>query len=668
MCGIAGFLFHIGPVAEPLEAIASRMAQSLQHRGPDGCGVWVDRHAAAALAHRRLAILDLSPAGKQPMLSRSGRYCIAFNGEVYNFRELRQELESSGATFRGHSDTEVLVEAIDAWGLRAALARAVGMFAFAVWDRVNRELYIARDRVGEKPLYWAAVGSNFAFASELKALKVFPGFAPGIDRGSAALLLRHNYVPAPRTIYEGVFKLPPGCFMRVIRQPSGELCIDSPVEYWSVERVFREARHARFSGTFEEAAAELDRLLRRTLSAQMISDVPLGAFLSGGIDSSTVVAIMQSLSARPVKTFTIGFHEAGFDEAAAAREVAKHLGTDHVELYVTPREAIDVIPRLPEVYDEPFADSSQIPTFLVCSLARRDVTVALSGDGGDELFCGYNRYIWARDTWRWLGLCPPPLRRALSSAVRSASPGAWDRLLRPISCALPRALRYARPGDRLHKFAELLEVDGSRELYQRFQSHWMEPSSVVVGSEEPGTRLTQAHSPRDLEQFTEQMSILDFQTYLPDDILVKVDRAAMAVSLEGRMPLLDHRIIEFAAALPIEFKLRGRKGKLVLRKVLDSYVPRALIDRPKTGFGLPIDSWLRGPLREWAEELLSPAKLSRYGLLRPEPVRALWDDHMRGTRSWHYHLWDVLMLQAWLEENERSVSHQRLASISAIAV
>jgi len=583
------------------------------------------------------------------MVSASGRYVIAFNGEIYNHLELRQDLQGT-AEWRGRSDTEALLAGFDAWGLEATLRNIVGMFAIALWDRLKRVLYLARDRMGEKPLYYGWQSGMFVFGSELKALTAYPSFDAEINRDALTLFLRHNAIPAPYSIYRGTHKLPPGTFLQV---QAGQMDA-RPVTYWAARSAAEAGQRNLFRGSDAEAAVELERMLGQAVGGQMVADVPLGAFLSGGIDSSTVVALMQAQSARPVKTFTIGFNEAGYDEAPHASAVARHLGTEHTELYVTPQDAMAVIPSLPDIYDEPFADSSQVPTYLVSRLARGHVTVSLSGDGGDELFGGYNRYFWARDIWRKLGWVPRPLRAALAGALTTLPPAAWDTVMQKLGRWLPASLRYANPGDKLHKAAEILAVRSAEEIYLGLVSHWRQPARLVANSQEPMTLLTDPAHRAELPDFEHRMMLLDTVTYLPDDILTKVDRAAMAVSLESRVPLLDHRVVEFAWTLPLTMKIRNGQGKWLLRQVLYRHVPQALMERPKMGFGVPIGHWLRGPLRGWAEDLLSESRLQREGFFRPAPVRQKWKEHLSGKRNWQYHLWDVLMFQAWLERQARA--------------
>ena len=622
-----------------------RMGEAIAHRGPDDSGVWLDAYAGIGLSHRRLSVLDLSPAGHQPMVSGSGRYVIAFNGEIYNHLDLRRQL--GDRAWRGHSDTETLLAGFEFWGIEKTLQRAVGMFAIALWDRVDRSLILARDRMGEKPLYYGWQGTTFLFGSELKALKAHPAFQGEIDRDALALMLRHNYIPAPYSIYKGIRKLLPGTYLKLLMgKREGE-----PVHYWSVRGMAERGQAQPFAGSEAEAVMALEAHLLESIGLQMIADVPLGAFLSGGVDSSTVVALMQAKSSRPVKTFTIGFHEEGYDEAQHAKLVARHLGTEHTELYVMPKEAMNVIPRLPALYDEPFSDSSQIPTLLVSEMARRHVTVSLSGDGGDELFGGYNRYFWATNIWRRVGWAPQPMRAALAGALTALPPSAWNGVFRGLSRFLPVGWRYANPGDKLHKLAEILAVRTPEEIYLDLVSHWKQPAEVVRGTHEPPTVLTDSAQWAGLPDFEQRMMYLDQMTYLPDDILTKVDRAAMGVSLETRVPFLDHRVVEFAWSLPLSMKIRHGQGKWLLRQVLNRHVPKELIDRPKMGFGVPIDVWLRGPLKGWAEELLDESRLQREGYFDPRPIRRKWTEHLTGGRNWSYYLWDVLMFQAWLEAN-----------------
>jgi asparagine synthase (glutamine-hydrolysing) len=631
------------------------MASALAHRGPDDQGVWSDPECGVALAHRRLSIIDLSPHGHQPMVSGSGRYVITYNGEIYNFQALRREIEGrtgGAAGWRGHSDTEVMLAAFDMWGFAEALPRFDGMFAFALWDRQERVLHLARDRMGEKPLYYGWTGRTFLFGSELKALRAHPSFGAPVDRDAVALLLRHSCIPAPYTVYEGIRKLPPGTRATLTMKQAATGESPAMAQYWSMQEVAARAVARPLEAADAVATERLDALLRQAVAQQMVADVPLGAFLSGGVDSSTVVALMQAQSVRPVKTFTIGFAESGYDEAGHARAVARHLGTEHTELYVTPEEAMQVIPRLPEIYDEPFADSSQIPTYLVAQLARRNVTVSLSGDGGDELFGGYTRYVLGSRIWRAVKPLPKAVRSGLGRAILALSPGHWNALLRRLAPVLPESLHFSELGEKARKLAGVLHMDSPDLMYRSLVSHWHDPAAVVIGASEPVTRLTGGDCPEALSDLNERMMWLDAVTYLPDDILVKVDRAAMGVSLETRIPLLDHRVVEYAWSLPLPMRIRGSHGKWILRQVLDRYVPRHLIERPKMGFGVPIDSWIRGPLREWAEALLDQRRLEHEGYFNVRRVRQKWAEHLAGSGNWQYLLWDVLMFQAWLERQK----------------
>jgi asparagine synthase (glutamine-hydrolysing) len=649
MCGFAGFLGFGALGTANVLATAQKMGNAIRHRGPDDSGVWHEEDGQMALVHRRLSILDLSPAGHQPMPSPSGRYVLAFNGEIYNHLNLRAELEKIGAApaWRGYSDTETLLAGFDAWGVKTTVEKAVGMFAFALWDGQKRELTLGRDRLGEKPLYygWQGVGADavFLFGSELKALRAHPAFAAPVSRDALCLYMRHNNVPAPYTIYGDIWKLKPGCLLTVSeRSMEPEI---SP--YWSVAEVAMQGVQTPFSGSANEAVDALESLLKDAVRQQMVADVPLGAFLSGGVDSSTVVALMQAQATRPVRTFSIGFQEPAYDEAIYAKDVALHLGTDHTELYVTPEQAMDVIPHLAKLYDEPFADSSQIPTFLVSKMAREHVTVSLSGDGGDELFAGYNRYQVTASAWMRIKAVPRPLRQLGARALTCMSPDTWNRM----AAATPLTNHWLHLGDKIHKGAAVLASESASDVYRGLVSQWQNPADVVLSGRENATLLTGDMPTLNSLNDVERMMALDLMTYLPDDILTKVDRAAMGVSLETRVPFLDHRVVEFAWSLPLAFKLRQGVTKWPLRQVLYRHVPRALIERPKMGFGVPIDRWLRGPLRDWAESLLSEPRLRAEGFFRPEPIRIKWAEHLSGQRNWQHQLWSVLMFQSWLEHN-----------------
>jgi len=640
MCGIAGMVdWRAATPADALRSIAEAMIETVRHRGPDAGEVWVEAEGGVALGQRRLAIIDLSPGGAQPMHSADRRFVITFNGEIYNYRDIRGELQAAGHSMRSDSDTEVLLEACALWGVEAAIERAIGMFAFALWDRRTRSLILARDRLGIKPLYYAATPERVLFASQLKAFRPTPHWKPTIDADAVVGYLRHAYIAQPRTIYREAEKLAPAHIL-TLREGS----MPPPKCFWDLRGIaIAGQRRNDPAPDAQEATDRLDGLLRDSVKLRMIADVPLGAFLSGGIDSSTVVALMQAQSTRPVKTFSIGFHEGGYDEAHCAKQVAAHLGTDHTEFYVEPRHALDVIPHLADWFDEPFADPSQIPTYLVSELTRKHVTVALSGDGGDELFAGYNRYVWAERLARAVNLVPRPLRGASATALRALAPQTWNRLF----AFVPPSWRPALPGDKLHKITTLLDNPQPDAIYRRLVSQWERPDEIAAAGQEPRGPLWDPSIAQDFPDLVPRMQFLDMITYLPDDILTKVDRATMAVGLEGRVPLLDHRVVAYSWGLPLEFKLRGGRSKWLLRQVLDRYVPRPLIDRPKMGFGVPIDAWLRGPLREWAESLLTPARLASDGFVRVEPVRRAWQEHLDGSRNWQYPLWTVLMLQAW---------------------
>lgn len=647
MCGLTGFLRFEDVSSEQCEsAILLDMANAIRHRGPDSDGFWRDSASGINLGHRRLAIVDLSPAGTQPMVSVSGRYVLAFNGEIYNHVRLRDALQREGKLtleWRGHSDTETLLAGIEAWGLETTLQRSIGMFAIALWDRSTRELTLVRDRLGEKPMYygWQGTGRNavFLFGSELSALRRHPAFGADISRDALALFMRHNCIGGQHTIYSGIQKLLPGHVLKIsLKSPEPVIA-----PWWSAVSVATSGRTSSpFAGTSDEAVDALEGLLSDAVAQQMVADVPLGAFLSGGVDSSTIVALMQAQSKRSVRTFSIGFHEADYNEAAYAKDVAQHLGTDHTELYVTPEQALAVIPKLPSLYSEPFADSSQIPTYLVSQLARQHVTVSLSGDAGDELFCGYTRYQMTAGLWGKISRLPPSWRKFLAGIITSVPVTSWDKL--------SNVIHLSRVGEKLHKGAAMLGSKSVAELHLGLASHWRNPTEVVLHSTEPATFLAGAVPDLPALGNVERMMVLDILSYLPDDILAKVDRAAMAVSLETRVPFLDHRIVEFSWSLPLSYKLRNGITKWPVRQILHKYVPKKLIERPKMGFGVPIDAWLRGSLRDWAEALLDEGRLRREGYFNPAPIRLKWAEHLSGERNWQYQLWTVLMFQAWLEE------------------
>jgi asparagine synthase (glutamine-hydrolysing) len=651
MCGLIGFtrssdIDEIG--------VAARMCSLIEHRGPDSEGIWLEESSLVVLGHRRLSVLDVSSSGSQPMVSKCGRFVLAFNGEIYNHNDLRTSLYNQGSPvdWVGNSDTETLLACISTWGIQETLQAVVGMFAVAVWDKHTQVLTLARDRLGEKPLYWGWCKGTLLFSSELKALRAHPQFKSVIDRDSLALYLRHGYIPAPYSIYTNINKLLPGHLLSISLgegEAIAKACV--PSVYWNFNEVVEDGLANPICTSPEEAVDLLEERLISSISGQMLSDVPLGAFLSGGIDSSTVAAIMQKCSGRPVRTFTIGFDDSGYNEAVHAKSVADHLGTDHTELYVGSKEAMAVIPSLANMYCEPFSDSSQIPTYLVSKLARKHVTVALSGDGGDELFGGYNRYLMAKRIWKYLQFYPAPLRKAMASALRIVPAKNWNKLFDNIRSVLPARLQVSMPGDKAFKLADVMSVSDEHAFFYNLVSSVKKPTSIVRNSIEPQTKLSASESWPNVDCFEHWMMAMDAQTYLPDDILVKVDRAAMASSLETRVPLLDHRIVELAWKMPLDLKIRNGQGKWALRQVLYRYVPKELIERPKMGFGVPLDAWLRGPLREWAEELLSPSRLEKEGYFYPAPIRQLWEEHLSGVRNWQQQLWSVLMFQSWLEEN-----------------
>lgn len=636
MCGIAGILSFSAISADLLGSRVKAMTDAIAYRGPDADTRWVDAAAGLALGHRRLAIVDLTETGAQPMHSASGRFVICYNGEIFNAAEVARDLP--GINWRGSSDTEVLLEACAAWGVETAIKRFIGMFAFALWDRKERSLYLVRDRLGIKPLYWtrqhAPEGEVLLFGSELKALSAYPGWQPVLDRDALAAYMRLSYVPAPGSIYRGVHKLPQGHILRIDAEGR-----ETQTCFWDLRRIAAEGMRNRDTRSEAEQADILHELLKDAVKRRMMADVPLGAFLSGGIDSSTVVALMQAQSSRPVQTFSIGFREAAFNESDHARAVARHLGTDHTELIVEPDHARGVIPKLAEMYDEPFADSSQIPTHLVSELARRTVTVSLSGDGGDEIFAGYTRYLGIDRLWRLAGPLPAGLRGSAAGLLRQIGPEGWDRLLAPV----PQRFKPRFAGDKIHKAAAILAEAGPDAMYDRLITQW--DDGMVDGASAPNGR--DATLARDLPETIARLRYRDMMTYLPDDILTKVDRASMAVSLEARVPLLDHRVVEFAWTLPPDRLLRNGQGKRILREVLYRHVPREMVERPKTGFGVPIGDWLRGPLRGWAEELLSERRLRVDGLIDATRARRCWEEHCSGHRNWQHPLWTLLMFQAW---------------------
>ena len=639
MCGIAGFIdFKGDKKQDAMRSIVGGMAGALAHRGPDDHALWIDHQTGIALGHNRLAVIDLSVEGRQPMVSPGGRYVIVYNGEVYNYIDIRKELRDQRVDWRGHSDTEVILAAIETWGVRKALGRFIGMFAFAVWDRSERTLILVRDRLGIKPLYYGWAGSNFVFGSEIKAIKRHPDFYNSIDRNSLAMFFRHNYIPAPYSIYKDIRKLSPGEIftLDIERHKESSSYSGRNEKYWSTKEIWERGESGPLYESEIDIQNKLEELIKSAVEYRMIADVPLGAFLSGGIDSSLIVATMQSQSRLPVNTFTIGFQEDKFNEAEAAKEVAKHLGTNHTELYVSPKELLDVVPEMPDFYDEPFSDASQIPTYILSKMARHHVTVCLSGDGGDELFSGYRRYFWA-NSWKYIKRVPYPIRSYLAH-FGAHMPDFIFNLLGP-------------NGTKLHWRLPLLLEKNFRGFYLSMVSHHNNPASIVIDSHEYETELNKETDFSYTNNLYHLMSYWDLITYLPDDILTKTDRASMALSLELRVPLLDHRIVEFASRIPTKMKTDGKSGKEILRNILKKYLPKELTDRPKKGFSVPIEKWLREDLRGWAEDLLEEKVIERQGYLHAPSIRKIWGEYVSGQSNWYYCIWDILMFQSWLQKN-----------------
>lgn len=639
MCGITGF-WQFKHKSKNLEQIVTHMALQLQNRGPDSSDNWVDAPTGIALGHRRLAIVDLSPAGRQPMASSSGRFMMTYNGELYNTEDLRKELAPLHIAFKSTSDTEVMLEAIEHWGMEAALKKFIGIFAFAAWDRQDKVLYLARDHLGVKPLYWGWQQDTLLFGSQPKSFWVHPSWQGDINHDALTAFVYLNYIPAPHSIFQNIYHLEPGHFLKV----SGLHAVEKTC-YWDLSQVATAGMTNPVQGSSTEIKQDLKALLQDAVKRQMMADVPLGAFLSGGIDSSLIVSLMQEQSASPVKTFSIGFTEDEYNEAPHAKAVAQHLKTDHHELYLSSQQALDIIPSIPEWCDEPFADVSQIPTYLVSQLARKHVTVSLSGDGGDEVFAGYNRYMFGVNFSKAIGRTPAALRKGAAHLIQSIPPHQWDKA----NALLPKKYKLPALGDKLHKGSQLLTSSSPQDLYAQLLTYWPDPEELVRNGKLPDVFPQVPKSLDSLQHIVEQRQFCDMLLYMPHDILTKVDRASMQHSLEARVPLLDHRIVEYGWRVPMEHKIRNGKGKWILREILKDYVSESLFNRPKQGFGVPIDTWLRGPLKEWASELLDPTRLAQEGFLNPEPITQRWQEHLSGTRNWQYSLWGILMFQAWWE-------------------
>ncbi|MBP6986169.1 MAG: asparagine synthase (glutamine-hydrolyzing) [Alphaproteobacteria bacterium] len=636
MCGIAGIYKNDGP---NLTAITDRMTDAIAHRGPDSRGIWVDN--GVGLGHRRLAIRDLTPAGHQPMISSCDRFVIAYNGEVYSHKEMIQDLASCGRHVKSTCDTEVILEACAQWGVEACAKRLIGMFAFALFDRKTRDLYLVRDRLGIKPIYWGMHDGQFIFGSELSSLKAAGGWAPRVDRNALSAFMRHNYIPAPYSIYQGVYKLEPGSILQLSAQ--GKISI---TRFWDLETVAKNGMVNPIEGSESEKLNQLDDLLKDAVLRRMEADVPLGSLLSGGVDSSLVTALMAEQSSRPINTFSIGFEEKEFNEAPYARDIATHLSTNHTELYVTPAHALGIVSKLSSIYDEPFSDSSQIPTFAVCELTKQHVTVVLSGDGGDELFAGYNRYAQGLRMWKMFGSLPDGFKAWAAQSLLSRSMDSLDEWGRWI----PSRLRPPQFGNKLHKLAQIMTIKDADEMYRNLVSHAKKPDDLVIGANEYKGILWDSSIQTWLPDFRTRMQFYDTKTYLPDDILTKVDRASMRVALEVRVPLLDHRLVEYTYAMPQNFKVRSGVSKWALRESLYKRVPKSLIDRPKMGFGVPLDAWLRGPLKDWAASLLEKNRLESQGLFAVKPIQDMWQQHLQGVNM-SYSLWNILMVQSWLDAN-----------------
>jgi len=651
MCGIAGAIeFNKRP--DDWRNILTSMAKMLKHRGPDSEGIWFDESVGVGLAHRRLAILDTSEKGHQPMLSHSGRLVIAYNGEIYNFEMLKKSLSNKNIKWRGHSDTEVILESFEEWGVERSVEKFIGMFAFALWDRKEQTLHLYRDRLGIKPLYYTKNFNTLLFGSELKSLKTHPGFSNEINRDVLDLYFRFNYIPDPFSIYKDVYKLSPGHYIKIkIDEFQNSSFTPIPHAYWQAKKQTENSHNDIFTGTEDEAIDELNLLLRDAVEARMISDVPLGAFMSGGLDSTTIVGIMQDLSNRPIKTFTIGFGEENLNEAVQAKKVAEHLNTDHTEMYVTPDIAMSIIPKLSEIYDEPFADFSQIPTFLISELTRNHVTVSLSGDGGDELFHGYKLYHTGIEMWKKIGWMPGWLQSSMAQVIRGINVNTWDKYLYKLS---PLSTEYGSRGsfgDKILKLSDILPFHTPEQLYLNLLSHWKKRDKLVVDGIAQTTVYEDESQWPIYNDFSLRMMYFDLISYLPSDILTKLDRASMAVGLEARVPILDHRVVEFAWSLPLSVKVKNGIYKWILHQVNHKYIPPKLMDYKKMGFTIPLDRWLRVEIKEWVEEQINETRLKQEGFLNYAPIKQKWEEHLSGTRNWQFQLWSVLMFQAWLENN-----------------
>lgn len=643
MCGIFGTLTITGEIIKD----SSPSIVAITHRGPDDKGLWIDTDSGICLAQTRLSIVDLSPTGHQPMVSASGRYVIVFNGEIYNHHDLRKEIDKLQViNWRGSSDTETLLAGFDNWGIEKTVTNSIGMFAFGVWDKQEKKLILGRDRIGEKPLYYGWQSDTFIFGSDLASFRAHPDFRNEINRDALSIFMRQSYIPAPYSIFKGVKKLTPGTLLEVSEASK----YNAPKRYWSLADAIAEGKRNPFQGSPSQAVIQLEALLKDAVGKQMIADVPLGAFLSGGIDSSLIVSIMQSQSSKPVRTFTIGFDDIKYNEADHAKLVADHLKTDHTALYISPKQALDTVPKLASIYSEPFADSSQIPTFLVSQLARQHVTVALTGDAGDELFCGYRTYPLADKLGEKVLSLPFWLRSAIGGILADSSNSTNDSSF-SFTDALSHYSFSKNLSSKLAKGGVLINARSKDDFYKRLISKWDNPTQLVLGSSELSTIFTTNCDLPEIE-FIEKMMAMDLLSYLPDNNLCKVDRASMAVSLETRVPLLDHRIVELACTLPLAYKLKDGTSKWPLREILHKYVPRQLIERPKMGFSVPLASWLRGPLKEWAEDLLNETRLSNEGFLNAKLVRQKWDEHLSGRKDWHYHLWNVLIFQSWFQDHK----------------